>query len=102
MRPRTVLQLRLDLRRRLRSGGGDDASGGGVHVLRRHTRASADGLLRGLRVPALISVLAGAAFSLLGVVRDRSPSAGRQRQGGLGGSLAPALRDASFVSQLDG
>ena len=35
------------------SGGGDDASGGGVHVIRRRTRASADGLLRGLRVPAL-------------------------------------------------
>ena len=51
MRPRPVLQLR-NLRRRLRSGGGDDASGGGVHVLRR-TLASADGLLRGLRVPAL-------------------------------------------------
>ena len=50
----------------------------------------------------LHSVLAGAAISLLGVVRGRSPSAGRPRQGGLGGTLAPALSDARFVSQLDG
>jgi len=50
----------------------------------------------------LHSVLAGAAISLLGVVRGRSPSAGRRRQGGLGGTLAPALSDARFVSRLDG
>ena len=101
LRPRPVLQLR-NLRRRLRSGGGDDASGGGVHVLRRRTLASADGLLRGLRVPALISVLAGAAISLLGVVRGRSPSAGFGQQGGRGGTLAPAPSDARFVSRLTG
>ena len=73
-----------------------------MHVIRRRTHASADGLLRGLRVPALISVLAGAAISLLGVVRGRIPSAGRRRQGGCGGTLAPALSDARFVSRLDG
>ena len=49
----------------------------------------------------LHSVLAGA-ISLLGVVRGRSPSAGRQRQGSLGGTLALALSDARFVSRLDG
>ena len=73
--------------------------GGDVHVLRRRTRAPTDGLRASER---LHSVLAGAAISLLGVVRGRSPSAGRRRQGGLGGTLAPALRDARFVSQLDG
>ena len=82
---------------RLRRRGGDDASGGGVDVLRRRTRASIDGL-RGRRAAAL---RAGRRGHLSPLARGRPDlSVGVRQQGGRGRTLTPAPSDARFVSRL--
>ena len=82
---------------RLRRRGGDDASGGGVDVLRRRTRASIDGL-RGRWAAAL---RAGRRGHLSPLARGRPDlSVGVGQQGGRGRTLAPAPSDARFVSRL--
>ena len=77
--------------------GGGDASGGGVDVPRRRTRASTDGL-RGRRAAAL---RAGRRGHLSPLAQERSDlSAGVGQQGGRGRTLAPTPSDARFVSRL--
>ena len=78
--------------------GGGDASGGGVDVPRRRTRASTDGL-RGRRAAALRAGRRGH-LSPLAQGRPVDLSVGVGQQGSRGRTLAPAPGDARFVSRL--